>query len=103
MLRIITFHLVSWEFKFLFLLVLKKLNNCFFTSTAAFHTFPVLEELELSLNGIVDILLEPGYLGSLHRLDLSYNSLSEGALLALGMLPLLKELHLTGQYNPLIS
>lgn len=62
-----------------------------------FHAFPVLEELELSLNGIVDISLEPGYLASLHRLDLSYNSLSEGALLALGTLPLLKELHLTGQ------
>ena len=33
---------------------------------------------------------------SLHTLDLSYNSLSEWALLALGTLPKLKELHLTG-------
>ena len=62
----------------------------------AFHAFPVLEELELSLNGIVDVVIEPGYLTSLHTLDLSYNSLSEWALLALGTLPLLKELHLTG-------
>ena len=80
------------ELKFLFLL----LKNFFFPFTETFHAFPVLEELELSLNGIVDIVLEPGYLTSLHRLDLSYNSLSEGALLALGTLPLLKELHLTG-------
>lgn len=50
------------------------------------------------MNGIVDIIIEPGYLASLHTLDLSYNSLSEGALLALGTLPLLRELHLTGQY-----
>ena len=79
------------ELKFLFLL----LKN-FFSFTETFHAFPVVEELELSLNGIVDIVLEPGYLTSLHRLDLSYNLLSEGALLALGTLPLLKELHLTG-------
>ena len=32
----------------------------------------------------------------LTTLDLSYNSLSEWALLALGTLPQLKELHLTG-------
>ena len=62
----------------------------------AFQDFPVLEELELSLNGIVDVVIEPGYFASLSFLDLSYNSLSEGTLLSLGTLPMLKELHLTG-------
>lgn len=48
------------------------------------------------MNGIVDVAIEPGDLTGLHTLDLSYNSLSDWALLALGTLPQLKELHLTG-------
>ncbi len=94
--RIITSHLVSWGLNFLFL---QKIHSKLKLFAEAFHAFPVLEELELSLNVIVDISLEPGYLASLHGLDLSYNYLSEEALLALGTLPLLKELHLTGQYT----
>ena len=67
-----------------------------FQSAETFHAFPALEELELSLNGIVDVEIEPGHLTLLHTLDLSYNSLSEWAMLSLGTLPKLKELHLTG-------
>ena len=69
-----------------------------FPIVEAFHTFPCLEELDLSLNGIVDIAIEPGHLSRLHALNLSYNSLSEWALLVLGTLPQLKVLHLTGRY-----
>ena len=56
----------------------------------------MLQDLELSLNGIVDIQIEFGDFKLLQRLDLSYNAVSGLSLLTLGMLPSLKELHLTG-------
>ncbi len=65
--------------------------------TEAFRTFPALQSLELSLNSIIDV--GPRDLTDfqhLHFLDLSFNNLSGGALLRLGTLPALKELHLTG-------
>ena len=64
--------------------------------TDAFGTFPSLQSLELSLNGIVDVLLEDGYFQQLQCLNLSYNNLSSSAVLTLGMIPGLKELNLTG-------
>lgn len=68
----------------------------YYSFTEAFHTFPALEELELSLNGIAEVAIEPDHFAMLCTLDLSYNLLCEWALLALGTLPKLKELHLTG-------
>lgn len=56
----------------------------------------MLERLELSLNAIVDVFLERNDFQKLHSLNLSHNNLSGVALLSLGMLPALKELHLTG-------
>ena len=69
---------------------------CFCVYTDAFSTFPSLQSLELSLNGIVDVLLEDGYFQQLQCLNLSYNNLSSSAVLTLGMIPGLKELNLTG-------
>lgn len=62
----------------------------------AFKAFPLLHDLELSLNGITDVHLSQKDFSRLQKLDLSYNSVSSLAMLALGELPLLKELHLTG-------
>ena len=56
----------------------------------------MLESLELSLNAIVDVLLERNDFQKLHSLNLSHNNLSGVALLSLGLLPALKELYLTG-------
>lgn len=64
--------------------------------TEAFESFPMLEDLELSLNNISNIFIKFNSFPALNRLDLSYNNLSETAIVALGSLPLLKELHLTG-------
>lgn len=64
--------------------------------TDAFGTFPSLQSLELSLNGIVDVFLECGHFQQLQCLNLSYNNLSSSAMLSLGMIPALKELYLTG-------
>ena len=64
--------------------------------TEAFTTFPALQTLELSLNFIVDVMVGPGDFKHLNFLDLSYNNLSGMSLLKIGTLPLLRELHLTG-------
>ena len=58
--------------------------------------FPSLQTLDLSLNAIVDVCLEPGHFKQLQCLNLSYNNLRGMSLLALGTIPTLKELHLTG-------
>ena len=68
--------------------------NLFFTE--AFESFPVLEDLELSLNNISNISIRFNSFPALNRLDLSYNNLSGTAIVGLGSLPLLKEFHLTG-------
>jgi len=44
----------------------------------------------------VDVSVEQGDFRRLTSLNLSYNNLSGAALLVLGMLPALRELHLTG-------
>lgn len=67
----------------------------------AFERFPVLEELELSLNSITHINIGLETFSALQTLDLSYNHLSERAIITLGKIPNLKELHLTG--NNIIS
>ncbi|XP_068122719.1 X-ray radiation resistance-associated protein 1 isoform X2 [Hyperolius riggenbachi] len=60
-----------------------------------FLTFPALRELELSMNGIRRIKLQPGDLPHLEVLDLSYNSVSPNDLTHMGLLPRLRVLHLT--------
>ncbi|XP_039767155.1 X-ray radiation resistance-associated protein 1 isoform X2 [Ornithorhynchus anatinus] len=62
----------------------------------AFHTFPALEELELSFNGIGNVCIRTEDFQYLEVLDLSYNSLSPEAIYELGILPRLKTLFLTG-------
>ncbi|XP_071989917.1 X-ray radiation resistance-associated protein 1 isoform X2 [Engystomops pustulosus] len=62
----------------------------------AFRTFPALRELDLSMNGIHRITVIPGEFPHLEVLDLSYNSLSPGDVLHLGVLPRLRVLYLTG-------
>ena len=69
----------------------------------ALQTLPALEELELSLNGISSssfssaASLTHTSFPLLLILDLSYNTLSDEAIVTLGLLPALKELHLTGE------
>ena len=64
---------------------------------------PALEELELSLNGISSSSFSSAAplthtsFPHLLILDLSYNTLSDEAIVMLGLLPALKELHLTGE------
>lgn len=65
-------------------------------SLAPFHTFPALREIELPVNGIRGIKVKEGDFPSLQVLDLSYNNLSSSDVLALGILPRLKVLTLTG-------
>ncbi|CAI8026257.1 X-ray radiation resistance-associated protein 1 [Geodia barretti] len=62
----------------------------------AFKTFPVLEQLELCMCGVSDISIDHTDFTRLQCLDLSYNAVSGQAMLALGTLPRLRELHLTG-------
>ncbi|XP_069825598.1 X-ray radiation resistance-associated protein 1 isoform X2 [Dendropsophus ebraccatus] len=62
----------------------------------SFQTFPALRELDLSMNGIHRITVIPGEFPHLEVLDLSYNSLSPGDILQLGVLPRLRVLCLTG-------
>ncbi|KAG8546251.1 hypothetical protein GDO81_019399 [Engystomops pustulosus] len=62
----------------------------------AFRTFSALRELDLSMNGIHRITVIPGEFPHLEVLDLSYNSLSPGDVLHLGVLPRLRVLYLTG-------
>ncbi|XP_066894592.1 X-ray radiation resistance-associated protein 1 isoform X1 [Kogia breviceps] len=62
----------------------------------AFHTFPVLKELELAFNGIKTVYVQYGDFKFLEFLDLSFNSLTEEAICDLGILPHLRVLLLTG-------
>lgn len=61
-----------------------------------FKTFQNLRELELSVNGLRSIKVEPENFPHLQVLDLSYNNLSPNDMLQLGVLPKLKVLTLTG-------
>ncbi|XP_026939188.1 X-ray radiation resistance-associated protein 1 isoform X1 [Sagmatias obliquidens] len=62
----------------------------------AFHTFPVLKELELAFNGIKTVYVKDGDFKSLEFLDLSFNNLTAEAICDLGLLPHLRVLLLTG-------
>ncbi|XP_059786792.1 X-ray radiation resistance-associated protein 1 isoform X3 [Balaenoptera ricei] len=62
----------------------------------AFHTFPVLKELELAFNGIKTVYVKYGDFKSLEFLDLSFNNLTAEAICDLGILPHLRVLLLTG-------
>ncbi|KAB5548956.1 hypothetical protein PHYPO_G00061630 [Pangasianodon hypophthalmus] len=62
----------------------------------AFSRFPALRELELSLNGLSTVEVNAVDFPRLEVLDLSYNNLSSDGILAIGLLPRLKVLHLTG-------
>lgn len=61
-----------------------------------FSTFPNLRELEMPVNGVRGIGIQPGDFATLQVLDLSYNNLSALDMLSLGYLPKLKVLTLTG-------
>ena len=64
----------------------------------AFRNFMSLRELELPLNQLSGtIKAEPLDFPYLEKLDLSYNRLTSDDILALGVLPCLKTLHLTGE------
>ncbi|XP_060073090.1 X-ray radiation resistance-associated protein 1-like [Ylistrum balloti] len=62
----------------------------------AFRGFPIIRELEVPLNAIRNIKLNPGDYPHLEMVDMSYNNLSHDDILVLGTLPSLKVLHLTG-------
>ncbi|XP_021372100.1 X-ray radiation resistance-associated protein 1-like [Mizuhopecten yessoensis] len=62
----------------------------------AFRGFPIIRELEVPLNAIRNIRLNPGDYPLLEMVDMSYNNISHDDVLALGTLPALKVLHLTG-------
>ncbi|XP_033759734.1 X-ray radiation resistance-associated protein 1-like [Pecten maximus] len=64
----------------------------------AFRGFPIIRELEVPLNAIRNIKLNPGDYPHLEMVDMSYNNLSHDDVLALGTLPSLKVLHLTGNH-----
>ncbi|XP_046853660.1 LOW QUALITY PROTEIN: X-ray radiation resistance-associated protein 1-like [Xenia sp. Carnegie-2017] len=62
-----------------------------------FREFPSLKSLELPLNNIGGkVVINEKDFTSLDTLDMSCNSLTENDILALGVLPALKVLHLTG-------
>ncbi|XP_039601561.1 X-ray radiation resistance-associated protein 1 [Polypterus senegalus] len=63
---------------------------------APFRKFPNLRELELCANNIQNCIVNIGDFTHLEVLDLSYNYLSSDAVLALGLLPSLQVLHLSG-------
>ncbi|KAJ1120400.1 hypothetical protein NDU88_008570 [Pleurodeles waltl] len=65
-------------------------------SLAHFRKFSALRELELSMNRIQNLKVSAGDFPHLEILDLSYNNLSADDVLALGILPRLRVLHLTG-------
>ena len=62
----------------------------------SFKTFPVLQKLDLQLNSISSIEVSNNDFAHLEVLDLSYNNVNEAGILALGTLPILKRLYLTG-------
>ncbi|XP_022098597.1 X-ray radiation resistance-associated protein 1-like isoform X2 [Acanthaster planci] len=62
----------------------------------AFSHFPIVREVELPLNALRGIRIDLDDFPCLEVLDLSYNNLSKEDILALGMLPKLKVLYLTG-------
>ncbi|XP_063288031.1 X-ray radiation resistance-associated protein 1 [Pelobates fuscus] len=61
-----------------------------------FSTFPMLRELDISLNEINRIHIKQEHFPNLEVLDLSYNNLSPDDISQLGVLPQLRVLHLTG-------
>ncbi|XP_041055649.1 X-ray radiation resistance-associated protein 1 [Carcharodon carcharias] len=61
-----------------------------------FRLFPAIRELDLSVNGLKNLQLTVHDFPHLEVLNLSYNKLSDMDILALGILPQLKILHLTG-------
>lgn len=62
-----------------------------------FREFPSLKSLELPLNNIGgNVVINEKDFTSLDTLDLSCNGLTANDILALGVLPALKVLHLTG-------
>ncbi|XP_038050347.1 X-ray radiation resistance-associated protein 1-like [Patiria miniata] len=62
----------------------------------AFNHFPIVRELELPLNALRGICVDLDDFPCLEVLDLSYNNLSKEDILALGLLPKLRVLYLTG-------
>jgi len=69
-------------------------ERVFFIET--FKSFPCLEHLELQVNNITTFELHQTDFLPLHKLDLSYNSLTDKALLALGKLRNIASLGLRG-------
>ncbi|CAH2225776.1 E3 ubiquitin- ligase RNF169 [Pelobates cultripes] len=61
-----------------------------------FSTFPMLRELDISLNEINRIHIKQEHFPNLEVLDLSYNNLSPDDISQLSVLPQLRVLHLTG-------
>ncbi|XP_051882458.1 X-ray radiation resistance-associated protein 1-like [Pristis pectinata] len=61
-----------------------------------FRLFPALRDLDLSANGLQNLLVISQDFPHLEVLNLSYNNVSKEDILALGILPQLKVLHLTG-------
>ncbi|XP_064615202.1 X-ray radiation resistance-associated protein 1-like [Liolophura sinensis] len=62
----------------------------------AFNHFPIIRELEVPLNGLRGLKLEPGHFPYLEMLDLSYNNLSQEDILSVGILQHLRVLQLSG-------
>ncbi|XP_041438726.1 X-ray radiation resistance-associated protein 1 isoform X2 [Xenopus laevis] len=61
-----------------------------------FRSFSALRELDLSMNNIRNVCLEPGDLPKLEVLDLCYNNLTPDDVTRLGVLSHLRVLHLSG-------
>ncbi|KAG7483831.1 hypothetical protein MATL_G00042590 [Megalops atlanticus] len=61
-----------------------------------FSKFPILKQLELSLNGLHNLKVNARDFPHLEILDLSYNNLSSDDIQSIGLLPCLKVLHLSG-------
>lgn len=64
----------------------------------AFRKFMSLRELEFPLNNVSGgVNIGPHDFIHLEKLDLSYNRITSDDILALGVIPCLKTLHLTGR------